>query len=155
MKKSDFTLGGLSVVLGGWILYMTTTMKAKAAFWPKIVAYGIILMGAIIVIQALLAFTKQRKKEKAAGQAKEATQAPKAGANIGRVVMIIALLAAYYFGFQYFSYVVSTIVLIAGTSVILGYRNWKVLLPTAVIISITLYLAFSNLFHIHFPGIFF
>ena len=42
-----------------------------------------------------------------------------------------------------------------ATSVTLGYRNWKVLIPTDLLISIGLYLAFTQLFHVRFMGLFF
>jgi hypothetical protein len=42
-----------------------------------------------------------------------------------------------------------------ATSLTLGYRNFKVLLPTALLVSIGLYLSFTQLFHVRFMGIFF
>ncbi len=41
------------------------------------------------------------------------------------------------------------------TSVTLGYRKWKVLIPAAVFVSIGLYLAFTQVFNIRFMGMFF
>lgn len=149
MHKKDLGVGAVAVAFGAWVYYMTTTMKAKAAFWPRIVAYGIIILGVIILINAVLGL----RKEKAA-PAKE-KKAAKEKPNYLRVLAIIAVLIIYYFLFTKFSYTIATMLLMISTSAILGYRNWKVLIPTAVILSVVLYLAFSQLFHVHFPGIFF
>ena len=64
-------------------------------------------------------------------------------------------LAIYYFAFQTISYTISTFLLMVATSVTLGYRNWKVLIPTTALVSIGLYLAFSQLFNVRFMGMFF
>ena len=57
--------------------------------------------------------------------------------------------------FQYIGYTIPTFLMIAGTAFTLGYRNWKVMIPTALAVSICLYLAFTQLFNVRFPGIFF
>lgn len=45
--------------------------------------------------------------------------------------------------------------MIIATSVTLGYKKWKILLPTAVLVSIGLYVAFTQVFNVRFPGVFF
>lgn len=149
MHKKDLGVGAVSVAFGAWIYYMTTTMKAKAAFWPKIVAGGIIILGVIIIANALLDMRKVKSNPP------QTSKKPKEKPNYPRVLAIIVMLVIYYFLFTRFSYIIATILLMIGTSAILGYRNWKVLIPTAVITSVLLYVAFSQLFNVHFPGVFF
>ena len=73
----------------------------------------------------------------------------------GGKAQIAAYLFIYYFAFQYIGYTIPTFLLIMATSVTLGYRKWKVLIPAAVFVSIGLYLAFTQVFNIRFMGMFF
>lgn len=106
------------------------------------------LLGIVILAVSILELIKDKKtgaKDKPA----------KAKPDYIRVALISALLFAHYFGFQYFSYTISTFLLILSTSVILGYKNWKVLLPSSLLVSIGLYIAFSQFLGTHFTAMFF
>ena len=72
-----------------------------------------------------------------------------------KVAAVIGLLVVFYFVFQYVSYILATVILIVGTSVLLGYRNWKILIPVAVVMSVALYLVFWKVFNVHFPAPFY
>ena len=148
MPKKDIILGSVSIGFGAWIFYIANGLKKKAAFWPKIVAAGIIILGIIILVMGILNLRKQNNTQ----QSKKIT---KEQANYLRVAAIVGLMIVFYFVFKYVSYILAALILMIGTSVVLGYRNWKVLIPTAVIISVGLYAAFSQLFNVHFPGAFF
>lgn len=146
--KKDLGVGVASLAFGAWIYYVSGSLKAKSAFWPKLIAGAIVLLGIVILAVSILELMKDKKtgaKDKPA----------KAKPDYLRVALITALLFAYYFGFQYFSYTISTFLLILSTSVILGYKNWKVLLPSSLLVSIGLYIAFSQFLGTHFTAMFF
>ena len=146
--KKDLGVGVASLAIGAWIYYVSGSLKAKSAFWPKLIAGAIVLLGIVILAVSILELIKDKKtgaKDKPA----------KAKPDYIRVALISALLLAYYFGFQYFSYTISTFLLILSTSVILGYKNWKVLLPSSLLVSIGLYIAFSQFLGTHFTAMFF
>lgn len=146
--KKDLGVGVASLAFGAWIYYVSGSLKAKSAFWPKLIAGAIVLLGIVILAVSILELIKDKKtgaKDKPA----------KAKPDYLRVALITALLFAYYFGFQYFSYTISTFLLILSTSVILGYKNWKVLLPSSLLVSIGLYIAFSQFLGTHFTAMFF
>ncbi|MCI6260367.1 MAG: tripartite tricarboxylate transporter TctB family protein [Pyramidobacter sp.] len=144
--NKDYVLSAAAVGFGAWMFNTATHFKAKAAFWPKIVAGAIILMGIVIALTAL--YEARVGKGAAAGKAK------KAPPSYTRVLAIIALMLAYFFAFQKTGYIIPTFAMICGISVILGYRNWKVMVPTALIISVGLYFAFTRLFGVHFMGLY-
>lgn len=146
MQKKDMGVGVFSIAFGAWMFFMATKLKSGPAFWPKIVASGIMILGAIIFITALIQLKKEGK-----AQEKKAKTPP----QYGKVLIVIGILIAYYFAFQYIGYTIPTFLMIVGTSVTLGYRNWKVMIPTALLVSICLYLAFTQLFNVRFPGVFF
>lgn len=151
MQKKDMGLGIISVAFGAWMFYTANRFESGPAFWPKIVAVGIIILGVIIFLTALV----QTRRTVGAPVAEATEKSPKAKPQYLKVLAVIIVLAVYYFGFQYFSYTISTFLLIAITAFILGYRNWKIMIPTSVIVSIVLYIAFTRLFGIHFPAAFY
>lgn len=150
MNKKEIGLGAASVGFGVWMYWMSTQLKAKAAFWPKLVAWGIIIIGALILLHEILTFRKNEKKP-----SEKKSEKTKAKPRYDRVLIILGMMVVWYFLFTMFSYTISTALLMIGISYVLGYRKWKVMIPTAVITSLTLYLAFSQLFNVRFPGIFF
>lgn len=150
MEKKDIGLGAIAIAFGAWMFFAASQMKSGPDFWPKIVAAGIIILGAVILAGGLL----QMKKQGAWTEAEREKRA-KDKAQYLKVLAVVAVLIAYYFAFQYIGYTIPTFLLITATAVILGYRNWKVMIPTALIVSVALYLAFTNLFGIRFPGMFF
>ena len=150
MNKKEIGLGAASVGFGAWMYWMATQMKAKAAFWPKLVAWGIIMIGALIVLHEILTFRKNGNTP-----AEKKNDKPKSKPRYDRVLMILGLLIVWYFAFTMFSYTISTALLMIGISYVLGYRKWKIMILTAVITSLSLYLAFSQLFNVRFPGVFF
>lgn len=151
MQKKDIGLGAVSIVFGIWIWWMVANLKSGAAFWPKIVAGTIILLGAIIMVMGVLTYSNAKKQN--SGKMTIATG--KAKPRYLQVLTVTAVLIIYYFAFQYIGYTIPTFLMICATSIILGYRNWKAMVIIALLISTGLYAAFSNLFGIRFPGIFF
>lgn len=150
MNKKEIGLGVAATGFGVWMYWMSTQLKAKAAFWPKLVAWGIIIIGVLILLNEILTARKEAGKP-----TEKKKDKPKAKPRYDRVLIILGMLIVWYFAFTMFSYTISTTLLMIGISYVLGYRNWKVMIPTAVITSLTLYLAFSQLFNVRFPGVFF
>ncbi len=145
--KKDMGLGVAAIAFGAWMFAEAMQLKSGPDFWPKVVAAGIILLGALIFVMGLMGL---RKAPAAKGPAKE-----KAKPQYIHVAAVMVVLVAYYFAFQTIGYTIPTFLMIGATAYILGYRNWKVLLPTSLLTSIALYLVFTKLFGIRFPGAFF
>ena len=155
VPKKDICLGVVSIGFGTWIiLYTAAEIKKKSQFWPTVIGWGIVILGAIILLMGVYNLIKEKK---ASGGKKEKTQAaPKEDVRkYLKVAAVMGLLVIFYFVFQYVSYVLAAIILIVGTSAVLGYRNWKILIPVAVILAVALYLVFRLVFHVHFPAPFY
>ena len=114
--NKDYVLSAAAVGFGAWMFNTATHLKEKAAFWPKIVAGAIILIGIVIALTALY--------EARVGKGSTAGKAKKAPPSYTRVLAVIALMLAYFFAFQKTGYIIPTFAMICGISVILGYRNW-------------------------------
>lgn len=154
MKQTkDLSLGIISILIGSYVLLYIGSMKPGPAFFPRIVAFTIIGLGAIIAIMAAGKLIKGKKKLPTSAPAVE--KPPKQKVQYTKVIAAIGCLLVYCFLLDIVGYTILTALLIMAISLILGYRNLKVMIPTAVVFSITLYLVFSMVFHIHFSGIFY
>ena len=148
MGKKDLGLGIGAFILGIASLVYFLELPGNSGYYPKIISAAIIALGAVITLTGW----KERKEEEAA---KQQPSAPAKHISYKSVALVGVILFIYYFAFQYIGYTIPTCLLMIATSVGLGYKKWKVLIPTAVFVSIGLYLAFTQLFNIRFMGMFF
>lgn len=144
MGKKDCGLGIGAIVLGIAAFVYFQGLPGAAGSYPKLVSAAIVILGILILAGSFKAVPK-----------KEPEQQDKKKISYKSVALIVVYLFAYYFLFQYVGYVIPTFLMMLATSVTLGYRNWKVLIPTDLLVSIGLYLAFTQLFHVRFMGLFF
>lgn len=144
MGKKDCGLGIGAIVLGIAAFVYFQGLPGAAGSYPKLVSAVIVILGILIVAGSFRTAKKEEQEQK-----------EKKNISYKTVALIVVYLFAYYFLFQYVGYVIPTFLMMLATSVTLGYRNWKVLIPTDLLISIGLYLAFTQLFHVRFMGLFF
>ena len=144
MGKKDCGLGVGAIVLGIAAFVYFQGLPGAAGSYPKLVSAVIVILGILIVAGSFRTAKKEEQEQK-----------EKKNISYKTVALIVVYLFAYYFLFQYVGYVIPTFLMMLATSVTLGYRNWKVLIPTDLLISIGLYLAFTQLFHVRFMGLFF
>lgn len=149
MNKKEFGLGIGAVALGAATMIYFLSIPPKSAFYPRMISIAIMILGLVIALNAV----KAAKAAKAAPGKPE--QAAKKDISYSSVALITVYLFVYYFAFQYIGYTVPTFLMIVAASVTLGYRKWKILIPTALLVSIGLYVAFSQIFNVRFPGVFF
>lgn len=145
LGKKDLGLGIGSIVLGIVTLIYFLGLPGNAGYYPKIISIAIIVLGAVITLGGVRHMKYTPVQEKPSGKT----------ISYGTVALIVAYLAVYYVAFHRFSYTISTFLLVMATSVTLGYRKWKILVPVAVLISIGLYLAFTQVFHVRFMAMFY
>ncbi len=145
MRKKNMIVGISSVAFGIWMYYIAAQLRSGPDFWPKIVASGIIILGAIIL-------SSEFTEKKSTDNSKDSKGDIKEYLN---VIAVVVLLLLYYVSMQIVGYTIPTFLLITCTTYILGYRNLKVTCIVAFVITLTLYLSFTHLFGINFPGVFF
>lgn len=147
MNKKELGLGIGAIALGIATLVYFLNIPPKSAFYPRMISIAIILLGLVITFNAVKAIK--------AAPVQPEQPAAKAQISYSSVGLIVAYLFVYYFAFQFIGYTIPTFLMIIATSVTLGYKKWKILLPTAVLVSIGLYVAFTQVFNVRFPGVFF
>lgn len=146
MSKKEFGLGIGAVALGAATMVYFLSIPPKSAFYPRIISAAMIVLGLVIALKAA----------RAGGTGSVKTEQPaEKKISYGSVALITAYLVIWYAAFQYIGYTIPTFLMIVAASVTLGYRKWKILIPTALLVSIGLYVAFSQIFNVRFPGVFF
>lgn len=146
MSKKEFGLGIGAMVLGVATMVYFLSIPPKSAFYPRIISAAIIVLGLVITFKAVRAAGTGPVKPEQPGAKK---------ISYGSVALITAYLVIWYVAFQYIGYTIPTFLMIVAASATLGYRRWKILIPTALLVSIGLYVAFSQIFNVRFPGVFF
>ncbi len=145
MYKKDLGLGIGAIGLGGTSLAYFLNIPKAPGFFPRIVSSIIMALGVVITIRAW-------KKLKTSVVSEASTSSE--NVSYKAVALIVGYLVVYYFAFQYIGYVLPTFLLITATSATLKYTKWKILVPTALCVSVALYCAFTMLFNLRFPGVF-
>jgi hypothetical protein len=144
----DFGLGIGAVILGIITMVYFLGLPGKAGYYPKLISGAIIILGIVIILNAVKAMKKSAPADPEQNASKKKISYPS-------VALIVLYLVIYYFAFHTISYTLSTFLLMTATSLTLGYRNWKVLIPTTALVSIGLYLAFTMVFNVRFMAMFF
>lgn len=153
--KKDIGVGVVSIAIGAWVVFYTQSLRAGPAFFPRLAGIILMLVGAILAGISIMKLMKTKEKvlteeEKAAEKDAWKKQAPS-----WRVFAVFGCLIAYYILIEYVGYTLPTFLTICAVAIILGYRKWKVLVPTSLLVSVGLYLAFTMVFDIKFPGFFY
>lgn len=145
-KPSLATLiGGLVLLTTVYLLYHTfdaayqTSMLTAGrgpVFFPRIVLGVMLVLSCIVVVEGL--FEKNT------------------GIPTMRVVLValaaIGLTGAYIFSMERAGFVISTLLFTCLLPFVLGYRNWPVVLVTAVIYTFAVWYIFEKLFLIILPS---
>ena len=105
VPKKDIGLGVVSIGFGTWIiLYTAAEIKKKSQFWPTVIGWGIVILGAIILLMGVYNLIKEKKAS--GGKTEKAQAAPKEDMRkYLKVAAVMGLLVIFYFVFQYVSYV--------------------------------------------------
>jgi len=147
LKINDLILSTASIIIGAIVIISSLSMKASVAFFPKLSASFLMILGVILLATTLLKKLELSKNEKVN---KFDVQ------KVIRVALVIAILFAYYLAINFLGYTIPTFLLIFTIVYVLDYRNLKANLMTSLGVSIGLYLIFTYIFQVHFPkGLFF
>ena len=62
VPKKDIGLGVVSIGFGTWIiLYTAAEIKKKSQFWPTVIGWGIVILGALILAMGIFNLIKEKK----------------------------------------------------------------------------------------------
>ena len=147
LLKRDTVIGLLLMVLGiyaaitvGQYTIALTPGYPGPKLFPLIAAFGLTVCGTGIFVQSLMQKTAVKKYMDKAGWL--------------RLILVVAMLAAYILGLQYFGFVISTLIILTAFTMLFGKNAklplWKAIL-FAVIITAIIYVCYVTLFHLRLP----
>lgn len=147
MAVCNYIVGVLGAVIGGLIMRAAaafplefTTNGPGPGFWPF--ALGSVLLAAALF---LLVYTFSNKTELSAVQVRLTTAANK------RVYLMMGLVVGFCILLPLLGFYPASALLIVAIMRLMDYRNVKVMLLTAVLTLVAIYLVFGLLLHTQMP----
>lgn len=128
-------LGVLGFMSAGTIQNQAVT-KMSGAFFPQVCFAAIFLGGLLLIWQS------RRRSEK--------VKLP--SFRIDKLAEIVVVLAAYVFAMNYVGFVISSALFLVASMYLFGERNWKVIIPVAVVTAFVVWALFSFAFMIVLPA---
>lgn len=130
----------------GWLAH---PLFSKADFVPKIWA-GVLLLASIVV---LVESSFKRTKAESPKNQKAENAHPKKIA--GSICLLLVIMFGYTVLLSTLGFSISTILTLSLTMWLFGYKKNFTILSASLIITGVMYLVFSKLLYVKFPGIFF
>lgn len=159
MQKADLVIGILFVVFSVAVLLVIphqvqeTVGATGSGFMPKVVSYGLLGLGGLLILSSLFKMKKSNKeKEQEPHEAEaEAESEEEADENLRRISLVAAIAVAYFFLTRYIGYLYATIITLAALFVVFGEKRvWMVALLSIVGAGI-IYFVFTDLFYVRLP----
>lgn len=146
MKIADLIGGGLGIALGAYVIYEGSNMpedhimKIGPAFFPELLAIGLIIFSAILIIYALLGKSK--------GGAEPICLRDQ---GIQRALVSLLAIILYAVLLNPLGYPICTLLLVAGIMLLLGKRQPLFVLGTSVATTLGVWLVFAKLLKLSMP----
>jgi hypothetical protein len=118
-------------------------------FWPRVIAAGLAVMGAVLMLQGLIRWIRERHRAKPKRESREQVKGKRS--SFARTAGIMAGLVVYYGLVQPLGIVVSSMLALSGFALIYGERRLKILFPLTVLLPIGLYYFFVKVANIPMP----
>ena len=125
-------------LFGIWVKISTMSFASRDATFPTMIAYATIV---ISIIDFIVELRKTEHKDRFGN------------VNFVALLSCIASMYVYTFLLKKIGFFLDTALLCAFTMWILGYRRWKVLIPSAILISALVFGAFYGLMKVPMPTI--
>lgn len=135
-RSKEMLAGALFILLGLFFFINSIGMTLMNAIYPRTLCVLMILLGAVIGVQAY-------RKEDSSKEEKDM--------DYKRVFASILTLIIYLLVLEKLGFIISTTLMVFLIPTMLGYKNVKVKLLTGIILSLTIYLVFGKLLSVHLP----
>lgn len=135
---SGIVMGVIGVVgfLSAGTIENQAITKMSGAFFPQVCFAAIFLGGLCLIWQS------RRRTEK--------VKLP--SFRIDKLAEIIVALVAYVFAMNYVGFVISSALFLVASMYLFGERNWKLIIPVAVVTAFVVWALFSFAFMIVLPA---
>lgn len=143
--KVDFVVGICLVILFAGIYYMTGKMPQKElglgpGDYPRVVVYGLGIMGLILSVQSFLKIRKKTEAEKKFERG-----------EILQVFYLILWVALYFGILPYSGFILLTPIFMFGMMYIFGLKKWIKMGILSVVTTVIVYILFDKFFLVLLP----
>jgi len=147
VKLADIISGIVGILIGAYIIFQCRSfpedfvMKIGPAFFPEILAGGLIVFSALLIVQALLG--------KSVGEVQKLNLRDK---GIKRILLAVAGMVVYCALLKPVGFIIATIPFIMFYMFLLGSRKTAHYLWVPVAITLAVYLVFEKVLLLSLPG---
>ncbi len=155
----DFYLGaGLAAVSAIFLFFVIPNavvvpsnikiISLRPDFWPAVLCIIIIVLSLLLLVTSYI----KNRASSAIGKQEhlEEKTAPRAMAIL-KPLSVIGILLLYYFAIDFLGIILSSTAALLGLALLYGERNYKMLIPLAIVVPIVLYLFFSKVANVPLP----
>ena len=144
MRKGNIVVSIIMLILGGFVLYTTSTFPETSGnvvgpgFFPSIVAIGLLILGIVLFIQNTVIKSENREVEFF-------------GKDNMKSYLIMLITLVYLIGMSFVGFLVSSIIYLTILMIMYGIGSKvKAVINSAVIVGIV-YVVFNNLLSVPLP----
>lgn len=131
------------------LLLGSRNYSTEAKRFPQVVAGATLILSLYVTLKNCQHIRKAAKDANPAENGQQAEQ-EKAETNYNWLIIIGAGFA-YYLLLKPLGFIITTLALMSSIPVALGYRKYKVVLPLAIILTLSFYWIFTSFFYIPLP----
>ena len=155
----DFYLGaGLAAVSAIFLFFVIPKavvvpsnikiISLRPDFWPAILCVVIIILSLLLLATSYINYRASSPTGKQPHSSEKIAPRPMA---ILKPLSVIGVLLLYYFSINFLGIILSSTAALLGLALLYGERNFKVLIPLAIIVPVVLYLFFSKVANVPLP----
>jgi len=155
----DFYLGaGLAAVSAIFLFFVIPKavvvpsnikiISLRPDFWPAILCVVIIILSLLLLATSYINYSASSPTGKQPHSSEKIAPRPMA---ILKPLSVIGVLLLYYFSINFLGIILSSTAALLGLALLYGERNFKVLIPLAIIVPVVLYLFFSKVANVPLP----
>lgn len=142
------------IPIGIWVPRSVPVAANSPAFWPRVIAIGMLVLGALEFGRGLIGVRRGGGRQLAAAPESDPLRYPSRMAA-ARVAAAMLLMLAYYYAVQWLGMLAASVLAIVVFAGFYGERRAWLLVPVAVALPLALYYFFVNLAHVPLPqGVF-
>lgn len=155
MKKYNYGISALLILMSIWILKEANTLGAAAAgtamgsgVWPSFLAWAMIILSAALVVQTAIDSLKHKDREETEEEKKPIDfKSP----GMKRIYILIGFFIIFAVLIQLFGFYISMLFLIPACLILLGEKRPKYIILITAGILVFVYLVFVQMLSLRLP----
>jgi hypothetical protein len=128
-KTAEIAFAAVLVAAAGWICFEAQAFPQQSGYYPQALGAMLAVSGLIMLIRTAMSHSDGSRLMY----------------HPGRCFTGFLIVFLYLFAVSYLGYIIPSIILSISVPALLGYRNWRILLPVALGTVFSIYIIFGVL----------